>query len=259
MAAASGTCRCPSGTRLRAAARRLGHRRHRRRCTDAGSRLHGQPGAVVGRRARVLHPGGVRRGPGDPQGPSAGDPDAAVHPLPRPRAVPPQGRPQGVGQPRDRDAELAKAGMATDRQEAAETILALVGALGDYDARTRGHSERTQLFVTMLADELKLSSEDKGKLMWAALVHDIGKLKVPHEVLNKPAKPDRGRVGAAPQPPAPRRGDLRTAARSGSGRGGWRSSSTTRSTTGAATRTHSPAGRSATAPGSSRSPTATRS
>ncbi len=86
-------------------------------------------------------------------------------------------------------AELAHAGMASDRQEAAETILALVGALGDYDSRTRGHSERTQLFVTMLADELKLSTEDKGKLMWAALVHDIGKLKVPHEVLNKPAKP----------------------------------------------------------------------
>ncbi len=86
-------------------------------------------------------------------------------------------------------AELAKAGMASDRQEAAETILALVGALGDYDTRTRGHSERTQLFVTMLADELKLNAEDKGKLMWAALVHDIGKLKVPHDVLNKPAKP----------------------------------------------------------------------
>ena len=86
-------------------------------------------------------------------------------------------------------AELARAGMASDRQEAAETILALVGALGDYDARTRGHSERTQLFVTMLADELKLSTEDKGKLMWAALVHDIGKLKVPSAVLNKPAKP----------------------------------------------------------------------
>ncbi|PKW27437.1 Ig-like domain-containing protein [Phycicoccus duodecadis] len=86
-------------------------------------------------------------------------------------------------------AELARAGMASDRQEAAETILALVGALGDYDARTRGHSERTQLFVTMLADELRLSNEDKGKLMWAALVHDIGKLKVPHSILNKPAAP----------------------------------------------------------------------
>ncbi len=81
------------------------------------------------------------------------------------------------------------AGVAGDRQQAAETILALVGALGDYDSRTRGHSERTQLFVTLLADELKLSKEDKGRLMWAALVHDIGKLKVPHEVLNKPGRP----------------------------------------------------------------------
>ncbi len=83
----------------------------------------------------------------------------------------------------------AHAGMAEDRQVAAETILTLVGALGDYDTRTRGHSERTQLFVTMLAEELKLRDEDRGRLMWAALVHDIGKLKVPQEVLNKPARP----------------------------------------------------------------------
>ena len=75
-------------------------------------------------------------------------------------------------------------GVTGNRQEAAETILALVGALGEYDSRTRGHSERTQLYVTMLADELGLKPEDRGRLMWAALVHDIGKLKVPHEVLN---------------------------------------------------------------------------
>jgi putative nucleotidyltransferase with HDIG domain len=80
-------------------------------------------------------------------------------------------------------------GVTGNRQQAAETILALVGALGEYDSRTRGHSERTQLYVTMLADELGLKAEDRGRLMWAALVHDIGKLKVPHEVLNKPGKP----------------------------------------------------------------------
>jgi putative nucleotidyltransferase with HDIG domain len=80
-------------------------------------------------------------------------------------------------------------GVMGTRQEAAETILALVGALGEYDSRTRGHSERTQLYVTMLADELGLKAEDRGRLMWAALVHDIGKLKVPHEVLNKPGQP----------------------------------------------------------------------
>lgn len=83
-----------------------------------------------------------------------------------------------------------KAGVHGDRQQAAETILALVGMLGDYDSRTRGHSERTQLFVSMLADEMKLRAEDRDRLVWAALVHDIGKLRVPTEVLNKPGKPD---------------------------------------------------------------------
>ncbi|WP_460460338.1 HD-GYP domain-containing protein, partial [Angustibacter peucedani] len=89
-------------------------------------------------------------------------------------------------------AELERArvsGVQGDRQQAAETILALVGALGDYDSRTRGHSERTQLFVTMLADELKLKPDDRDRLVWAALVHDIGKLKVPSSVLNKPGAP----------------------------------------------------------------------
>jgi hypothetical protein len=83
-----------------------------------------------------------------------------------------------------------ESGVTGDRQQAAETILALVGALGDYDSRTRGHSERTQLFVTMLADELKLKPDDRDRLVWAALVHDIGKLRVPGEVLNKAGKPD---------------------------------------------------------------------
>ena len=83
-----------------------------------------------------------------------------------------------------------QAGVHGDRQQAAETILSLVGMLGDYDSRTRGHSERTQLFVTMLADEMKLKAEDRDKLVWAALVHDIGKLRVPTEVLNKPGAPD---------------------------------------------------------------------
>ncbi len=91
------------------------------------------------------------------------------------------------------EAELAKVGRGqgwADRQQAAETILALVGALGDYDSRTRGHSERTQLFVTLLADELKLKQGERDRLVWAALVHDVGKLRVPVAVLNKPGKPD---------------------------------------------------------------------
>lgn len=90
-------------------------------------------------------------------------------------------------------AELEQArqhGISGDRQQAAETVLALVGALGEYDSRTRGHSERTQLFVTMIAEELGLRPGDRDRLLWAALIHDVGKLKVPSAVLNKPATLD---------------------------------------------------------------------
>ncbi len=90
-------------------------------------------------------------------------------------------------------AELERArqhGVTGDRQQAAETVLALVGALGEYDSRTRGHSERTQLFVTMIAEEMGLRPADRDRLLWAALIHDVGKLRVPSAVLNKPAKLD---------------------------------------------------------------------
>jgi putative nucleotidyltransferase with HDIG domain len=73
---------------------------------------------------------------------------------------------------------------------AAALILELVTALQRHDRRTRGHSERVHLFTEMLARELDLPEEDRDKLRWAALVHDVGKLAVPEQVLNKPGRPD---------------------------------------------------------------------
>ena len=75
-----------------------------------------------------------------------------------------------------------------DESEAATTMLALVTALSRHDRHTRGHSERVRLFSDLLAAELNLSPADAGRLRWAALVHDIGKLEVPAVVLNKPGK-----------------------------------------------------------------------
>jgi hypothetical protein len=43
----------------------------------------------------------------------------------------------------------------------------------------------------MLAGELDLDDEDRDRLRWAALLHDIGKLRVPGRILNKAGKPDR--------------------------------------------------------------------
>jgi HD domain-containing protein len=69
--------------------------------------------------------------------------------------------------------------------EAAETMLSLVTALGRHDRRTRGHSERVRLFCDLLSRELELPAADAGRLRWAALIHDIGKLEVAAHVLTK--------------------------------------------------------------------------
>ena len=42
----------------------------------------------------------------------------------------------------------------------------------------------------LLAKEAGLSDEERDKLRWGALLHDIGKLAVPGAILNKPDRPD---------------------------------------------------------------------
>ncbi|MBI3256152.1 MAG: HD-GYP domain-containing protein, partial [Actinobacteria bacterium] len=80
-------------------------------------------------------------------------------------------------------------GLDDDPGRAARQVIELIGALGDHDRRTRGHSERVRLYAEMLGEELKLSLEERQKLQWGALLHDLGKLMVPPEILNKPGKP----------------------------------------------------------------------
>jgi putative nucleotidyltransferase with HDIG domain len=72
----------------------------------------------------------------------------------------------------------------------AERILSLAMALQSHDRQTRGHSERVRVFTDLLADEMKLPEEDRDRLRWAALLHDIGKLTVAAKILNKPGKLD---------------------------------------------------------------------
>jgi putative nucleotidyltransferase with HDIG domain len=76
----------------------------------------------------------------------------------------------------------------TTRAGATE-LLALVAALNHHDPLTRGHSERVRALSDLLAAQLKLEGEDREKIRWAALLHDIGKLRVPGEILRKPGKP----------------------------------------------------------------------
>jgi HD-GYP domain-containing protein (c-di-GMP phosphodiesterase class II) len=80
-------------------------------------------------------------------------------------------------------------GVSGGPQEAAESVLSIVGALDEYDGRRRGHSERTHLYVSRVAEQLRLSQDDRDRLLWVALAHDIGKARLPHSVLDKPDTP----------------------------------------------------------------------
>ena len=86
--------------------------------------------------------------------------------------------------------EQAQEGADADTPvEAAERLLGFVAALSAHDRVTRGHSERVRAYSQMIAKELHLGRDEVDRLNWAALLHDIGKLGVPAEVLNKPGEP----------------------------------------------------------------------
>lgn len=72
--------------------------------------------------------------------------------------------------------------------DVATAAVELVTALSSHDRRTRGHSERVRAYCDVIASGMGLSDHDRHMLAWGALLHDVGKLTVPSEVLNKKAK-----------------------------------------------------------------------
>ncbi len=54
------------------------------------------------------------------------------------------------------------------------------------DPYTQGHQERVAILSGLIARELGLSESEVKVIELAALVHDVGKLSVPAEILNKP-------------------------------------------------------------------------
>jgi len=84
---------------------------------------------------------------------------------------------------------LQHAEVDTETVAGATELLSLVAALNHHDPLTRGHSERVRAISELLADQVHMEAEDREKLRWAALLHDIGKLRVPGEILRKPGRP----------------------------------------------------------------------
>ena len=67
-----------------------------------------------------------------------------------------------------------------------EVTVALVSAIDKKDHYTSGHSERVGRLTRLTGAELGVSDEQLQSFEWAGLLHDVGKIGVPEEILRKP-------------------------------------------------------------------------
>ena len=83
--------------------------------------------------------------------------------------------------------------VAIERQKkvermALQMVQALANTIDAKDAYTNGHSTRVAKYSVMLARKMGYTDEKLERLYFAALLHDIGKIGIPKEIINKPSK-----------------------------------------------------------------------
>ena len=69
-----------------------------------------------------------------------------------------------------------------------QTLTSLVRALQESDSDTEAHVKRTQKMGNVLGSRIGLSDAEQADLSLLCLLHDIGKIGIPLEILNKPGR-----------------------------------------------------------------------
>lgn len=69
-----------------------------------------------------------------------------------------------------------------------QTVTALSEAVDAKDRYTSGHSKRVAEYAQMLAAKMGKSDEEQEEIYRAGLLHDVGKIRVPVEIINKTGK-----------------------------------------------------------------------
>ena len=67
------------------------------------------------------------------------------------------------------------------------TVMLLSDVIESEDTYTAQHSRSVVDLVNEVADELRIPDTDRQELEFAAMLHDVGKIAIPKEILNKPA------------------------------------------------------------------------
>jgi putative nucleotidyltransferase with HDIG domain len=67
-----------------------------------------------------------------------------------------------------------------------QTVISLANAMDARDSYTGDHSQRMADLATRVCQAMGIPKEELEYIYWAAILHDIGKIGVPDEILNKP-------------------------------------------------------------------------
>jgi diguanylate cyclase (GGDEF)-like protein/putative nucleotidyltransferase with HDIG domain len=78
-----------------------------------------------------------------------------------------------------------------DEEEVLQTLRTFLMIINSKDRYTYGHTERIMEYAERLAHKIGLSPTEVKKIRYGALLHDIGKVEVPTEILNKTTKLDQ--------------------------------------------------------------------
>ncbi len=71
------------------------------------------------------------------------------------------------------------------RQAHEDTVSGFVKAIEALDPYTKGHTDRVAQFCRMTGEQLGLDADQLEVLRWSALIHDVGKIAAPAELINK--------------------------------------------------------------------------
>lgn len=87
---------------------------------------------------------------------------------------------------KDQEIEFYKRARKMESDMFEQTVEALVNAIDAKDICTRGHSVRVAYYSRQIAERAELGEEDRDKLYFTALLHDIGKIGILDSIINKP-------------------------------------------------------------------------
>jgi putative nucleotidyltransferase with HDIG domain len=69
-----------------------------------------------------------------------------------------------------------------------QIIVSMAGAVDAKDAYTHGHSMRVARIALLIGQQRQMPREEMEPLLLSAILHDVGKIAIPDEILKKPTR-----------------------------------------------------------------------